>query len=276
MEFDEDLAAIHAYLCADGYVIKNPPSQKHKYYHIGLRNTNYVLLEDFQKRFYRYFGITPIIKFGRAKIQNKLIYEKLTERYTYYSDKWNMPKLNKKYLSYWLRAYFDCDGWVYVLKAKNRKISLDSINHTGLLEIQNSLFKTFLIKSIIKKRKNRHIWSLSIFGKDNIERFAKNIGFLHPKKKKKLNEAILSYVDYNWLIPENKPALIKFIKTRGRLSKKRGQVRFNSILKTNLSRFKSILNKFGTKSIISKKFFNGNKNGYYTLSIKLNDIDKWR
>ena len=32
MEINEDLVVIHAYLCADGYVIKNSETQKHKYY----------------------------------------------------------------------------------------------------------------------------------------------------------------------------------------------------------------------------------------------------
>ncbi|MDO8553837.1 MAG: hypothetical protein Q7S22_03455 [Candidatus Micrarchaeota archaeon] len=111
MKFNEDLAAIHAYLCADGYVIKNPPSQKHKYYYIGLRNTNSVLLKDFQKRFFRFFGVSPIItKDGRAKLQNKRIYEILTKDYAYYSANWDFPKLKKALLKFWLRAYFDCDG----------------------------------------------------------------------------------------------------------------------------------------------------------------------
>jgi hypothetical protein len=49
MKFNNNLSAIHSYLCGDGYVIKNPKTQKHKYYHIGLRNTNQTLLRDFKK-----------------------------------------------------------------------------------------------------------------------------------------------------------------------------------------------------------------------------------
>ena len=74
MKFDTDLASVHGYLCADGYVIKNPETQKHKYYHIGLRNTNNILLEDFQKKFKKKFNIKPIItNEGRCKIQSKNI-----------------------------------------------------------------------------------------------------------------------------------------------------------------------------------------------------------
>ena len=45
-----DLISIHAYLCADGYVIKSK-NPKYKYFKIGLRNTNPVLLRDFQEKF---------------------------------------------------------------------------------------------------------------------------------------------------------------------------------------------------------------------------------
>jgi hypothetical protein len=48
MRFNEDLAKIHAYLCGDGCVSKNKKENKHKYYKIDFRNTNLVLLKDFQ------------------------------------------------------------------------------------------------------------------------------------------------------------------------------------------------------------------------------------
>jgi len=59
VKFDENLAAIHTYLCADGYVIKNPETQGYKYYYIRFRNTNIILLKDFQEKFKKYFGVEP-------------------------------------------------------------------------------------------------------------------------------------------------------------------------------------------------------------------------
>ncbi len=274
MEFDEDLASIHAYLCADGYVIKNPPTQRHKYYYIGLRNTNIVLLRDFQRRFLRHFGIKPIIVVGqRAKIQNKRIYYQITKNQTYYSNCWTFPELNKKLLRYWLRAYFDCDGWVSVVRAKDRKVGLESINRAGILKIKNAQGK-FGIVSTLNKRKNRRIWSLSICGRDDLTKFAKNIGFLHPKKSAKLNEALNSYVNYVWKMPTDKTGLLTFIKTKGNESKARGQIRFNSIRRKNLSELKRELSVFGIKSRLSKSLINGNGNKYYTLSIKKRDFQE--
>ena len=64
MKFNEDLAAIHAYLCGDGYLTK---PDKWKCYAIGLRNTNLILLKDFQNRFRKVFRVKAIIqKDGRC------------------------------------------------------------------------------------------------------------------------------------------------------------------------------------------------------------------
>lgn len=57
MEFNKNLSIIHGYLYGDGYVCTNLPHQKHKYYSIGLRNQNYVLLKDFQDILYQVFKI---------------------------------------------------------------------------------------------------------------------------------------------------------------------------------------------------------------------------
>lgn len=277
MKFDEDLASIHGYLCADGYVITNPKSQKHKYYYIGLRNTNTTLLKDFQKRFRRFFGIVPIItNEGRAKVQNKKIYEKLTEKYSYYSGEWSIPRLPKNLLGAWLCSYFDCDGWVVVRKAKDRRIGLDSINLSGLLEIKDVLFKKFRITSTVKKKKNRNIWCLNICGKDDLVRFSKNIGFLHPEKKAKLEKAINSYVNYTWSIPKTKKALFNFVLEKGNERKKRGQIRFYSIIKKNLINFKKALYFYKVKSRVSKRFTNGYGCHFYTLSIRITELDKLR
>ena len=142
MKFDSDLAAIHAYLCADGYVITNPSTQKKKYYYIALRNTNNVLLRDFQKRFYDYFKVRPhVTKEGRCRIGSKSIYSFLTRDYSYYSYEWSMPNLSREQLQYWLRAFFDCEAWVECQKAKSRTIRLECVNLSGIMSIQDALMK---------------------------------------------------------------------------------------------------------------------------------------
>lgn len=192
MKFDNDLSAVHAYLCGDGYVIKNPLTQKHKYYRIGLRNTNQVLLKDFQVRFFRYFGLKPYIVEGRCSIGSKEIYKILTEDYSYYSWEWRMPKLSNSNLKFWLRAFFDCKSWVELQKAKSRSIRLECVNKSGLFSVAKAL-RIFNIDSSIKFKNGRNIWRLNICGLDDIKRFSDCIGFLHPNKKRMLIKALNSY-----------------------------------------------------------------------------------
>jgi hypothetical protein len=132
MKFDKNLSALHGYLCGDGYVIKNPTTQKHKYYHIRFRNTNMTLLKDFQEKFQIVFVLKPhITNEGRCRIQNKEIYCQLTKDfsyYSYYSYKWTLPELSPEHLTFWLRAFFDCEGWVENQPRKSRLIGLDCCN----------------------------------------------------------------------------------------------------------------------------------------------------
>jgi len=234
MKFDKNLSAIHAYLCADGYVIRNPESQKQKYYHIGLRNTNMVLLKDFQERFKQRFGLEPIItNEGRCRIGNKEIYYFLTKDYSYYSYEWEMPNLNKENLKLWLRTFFDCEAWVVLEKAKNRLIGMDSVNESGIYQIKGAL-KRFNIDSKIKKLDKRGIFRLFVYGKENLIRFQERIDFLHPSKKEKLDLAIKSYVNYEWKFPEDKKELKRFVKRLLKDKIGKSRVKISSIRRNNL------------------------------------------
>ncbi len=269
---ENELASVHGYLCADGYVIINPASQKHKYYRIGLRNTCYELLLDFQDRFYRIFGVTPIIKNqkDRCELSNKEITLGLLKKFgSFYSKYWKMPEMTSKNMKFWLRSYFDCDGWVSSIKGKDRKIGLESINKIGLIQIQNALNINFKINSSIKKRNGRNIWSLTICGRDDLLKFEENIGFLHPKKSHKLTEAVNSYVDYNWHLPENEAELIIFLNKKGKINVARKDVRFNSIIKDNLIKLQDKLSKIGIKSRLNGPWKNPYGSLWYCLSIRL-------
>ncbi|MBU0456585.1 MAG: LAGLIDADG family homing endonuclease [Nanoarchaeota archaeon] len=276
MKFDEDLAAIHGYLCGDGYVIKNPNTQKHKYYHIGFRNINEAILKDFQSKFTKFFGITPIItNESRCRIQNKEIYMLLTNDFSYYSYKWELPKLSRKCLKFWLRAFFDCEGWVENQPAKSRLIGLDCCNEFGLYSVQKALDK-LNISSQIKKRKNKTIWRLTICGMVTLKKFQKSIGFLHPEKKAKLKEAINSYVNYDWFLPDSKKELFKFVKKKGKLRKSKDELIFISIKKKNLRNLKKALNKYQIKSKLFGPWKSSTSSKYYSLVIKKEVLENER
>ncbi|MDP3640567.1 MAG: LAGLIDADG family homing endonuclease, partial [Nanoarchaeota archaeon] len=192
MKFTKDLAAVHGYLCGDGYVVKNPPHQKKKYYRIGLRNKSSILLNDFQRKCEAVFNRRPHITTERCEVHSKEIYYYLTKEFSYYSYEWKLPSLPKENLKAWLRAFFDCEGWVENQAGKSRLIGLECCNHQGIFQIQASL-ETCGLHSQITKRKGRTIWRLTICGKEQLERFQQTIGFLHPDKQQKLQEAITSY-----------------------------------------------------------------------------------
>lgn len=271
MRFNSDMASIHAYLCSDGYVIRNPTSQKHKYYHIGLRNTDQKLLEDFQRKFHRQLKIKPIIaKDGRCRIQSKKIYYYLTKNHSYYSDKWSLPKMNNRCIRSWLRSYFDCDGWVELQKAKSRSVRLDSINENGLRQIQKSLSR-LSIESSVKYRKGI-LFRLSICGLDDLKKFHRSIGFLHEKKNQRLIEAIESYKTYKWEIDEGN--IRKLIDERGRKMRDRDAIRLMSIKKNNLIMVNKILNIYKITNRIYGPWKSGQGSLYYCLIFKESELNK--
>jgi len=265
MKYNKDMSSIHAYLCGDGYVIKNPPEQKHKYYYIGLRNYNITLLKDFQSKCKRQFFIKPRIKKdGRAIIQNKNLYYELTNDTSFYSREWKIPVLNKTNLSAWLRSFFDCEAWVEVEKGKSRAIRLDSVNKGGVIQIQNAL-NNFKINSTLKNRKNGQI-RLNLCGLDDLKKFQKHINFFHPEKNKLLQEAIESYVNYEWEVPKTRGRLIKFINKTGKI-RKPYQVRLFTIKKKNLVNLKKALKRYRIRSKIHGPYRNQHGSLNYYLSL---------
>lgn len=269
MKFDKDFASIHAYLSADGYVVRNPKEQKHNYYHIGFRNTNEILLKDFQKRFFRKFRIKPRMPNDRCIVQSKDLYFKLTEDFSFYSHKWRMPELSKENKKLWLRAFFDCEGWVELQRAKNRSVRMETTNMSGMKQIKEALSELG-IKSSLKETK-RGLCRLNICGRENLEKFCEEINFLHPEKKIKLKNALESYRNLEWDIPQEKEELIRFIKKKGGLRKNRNEIRLFTTDKKNLSNLKVSLDKYNIKSKISGPWKNKHSI-YYCMIIKETEV----
>jgi len=271
MKFDENLAAIHAYLCADGYVIKNPKNSKYIYYMLGFRNTNIILLKDFQDKFEKYFRIKPhLIEGHRCRIGSKTIYEILTKEFgSFYSWEWSMPKLNKELSKVWLRAYFDCEAWVTCKTHQNRQIGADCVNEKGIKQVEETL-KLLGIKTILKRRNTRNIFSLKIYGKEDLIKFNEKIGFLHPDKKEKLNQVLNDFVVYEWEFPKKEKERKKFIKDilkeKGKINKGNKILRVFSNKEINLIKLQKELNNLlNIESKVNKR-----KNGIGTIYYELN------
>lgn len=271
MKMDENLAAVHAYLCADGYVTKNLPTQKQKNYTIGFRNTNLTLLKDFQDRFEKVFGINCHLYEGqRCQKGPKEIYEALTKKFgSFYSWEWRMPELNLKLSRIWLRAYFDCEGWVTCKTHQNRNIGVDCVNKFGLNQVENAL-NSIGIKTIRKYNPKRKIHRIYIYGKENLENFAKLIGFLHPNKSERLKQVSNDFVVYGWKFPESEEECKKFVmnKLNEKIRfKKPYYVRVTSREEVNLKTLQKLLKKFYGIECVVYRAVNGIGTFYYELNI---------
>jgi len=286
MKFDSNFAAIHGYLCSDGYV-----SSKDKERSIRFSNTRLELVEDFKNKFEIVFDINRRIFI--KKVINKKdsyhyngtkkeIYNYVIKFGSYYAREWYLPiaYLDKKGLSLWLRAFFDSEGWLQLQGRQTRCISAHSINHKGLLQIQEELKKTFSIPSIVKKKKGRNISVIRIYGKDNLKIFHKEIGFLHKDKNKKLKDIIDSYPIYEWIFPEEEKKLKKFIQklmnekiTSKLFIGKPRYLRLYSNIETNVLKLSELLhNLYNIKSKIYR-CVNGKGTVYFELSIQdLNSV----
>src|SRR3989344_8536856 len=268
MKMNEDLAIIQSYLCADGYVTYG---DKPKYYRIGFRNTNLVLLKDFKERFERYFKVTITLKEGeRCYKSSKEIYWKLTKQFgSFYSREWTMPKLSKNISKRWLRAFFDCEGWVFCKTHQNRHIGLDSINEKGLNEIIKML-NNLGIKTIKKINFKRGMYRVFIYGKENITKFEEEIGFLHPDKSKKIKETIKDFMVYIWNFPKNEKEVKNFVKKimheKAKIKHEK-YIRIISKERINLERLKEHLGKYFKVNSLLYSRMNGIGNRYYELDI---------
>ncbi len=271
MKFDENLASVHAYLCADGYVVKNPLTQKHKYYRIGLRNINIFLLKDFQDKFEKVFGIKPrLVEGQRCEIGSREIYELLSKEFgSFYSREWQMPPMKTDLLPFWLRSFFDCEGWVYIQSHQNRQIGLDCVNEKSLDQVRKKLSKLG-IRTTKQIKKNGAIFRILVLGKENLLLFKEKIGFFHPEKKEKLEKAIKDYVIYLWDFPRDEFLCKKFIK---KLLTEKIRIRggnFISIISKeakNLDNLSKILKKFYDIDCLVRRRINGLGTIYYELSI---------
>ena len=64
-----------------------------------------------------------------------------------------MPFLNKKLSRIWLRAFFDCEGWVVCKTHQNRHIGLDSVNQKGLTQVKITLINKEEKEKWLKSRR---------------------------------------------------------------------------------------------------------------------------
>ncbi len=131
-----------------------------------------------------------------SRIVRKSIAEDLKEYCrSFKSCDWEVPKQifasAKVAKAAYVRALFDDDGTI-----GKREIRLISINERALNQLRVLLHEMFNIHSYVYPRCDGGGYHLSIYGKENMKRFANAISFSSGLKRKKLRSLLDTY---NWL-----------------------------------------------------------------------------
>jgi len=114
------------------------------------------------------------------------------------------------------------------------------------------------------------MYRILIYGEDNLKQFKNKIGFLHPDKKKKLDNCLRDYVKYDWDFPEDKKKCQKFVKKLLKEKiriKKPYYVRIFTKKENNLKRLQKLLKKFYNLYSLVDERKNGTGTIFYEMSI---------
>ena len=103
---------------------------------------------------------------------------------------WNIPeKLATLEKIEWLRAFFDCEGYVH-----KKYIRVQSVNEKGLNEVKDLLesirINSKMYSHIPKNKKHSEVFILNIGRKEDREKYLELVGFNHTIKFKKLQNQL--------------------------------------------------------------------------------------
>lgn len=195
---------LHAYVSSDGMIDKWKCKELHgkklrirKLLRVRFYNQEERLINDFidsVKKIYPSKSVKYYPKRGEIEIRSQVVSKDLLKLGDVSSRNWEFPKkLNKVQKRIWINAFASCDGTVYN-KNYNRYVAIDSINLKGLKQISGILNEFKISNSIYDVKYKENIsYRLRIYRKENLIKFNNLIGFNHPKKQKRLEEAIKSY-----------------------------------------------------------------------------------
>lgn len=199
------LVKIHGYVASDGgiYPYKNKDLHGGKlrirrYLRTRFFNKEEALIQDFLETIRKIYPEIRSIKYYPKRyeidVRNYRISKDILKLGRIGSRVWEVPRnLNRRQRIIWLRAFVDGEGSVYN-KGYDRYLVIDSINGRGLKEV-SSILKSLRIENHFYRFdfKGYIFYRIKISRKENLTRFCKVIGFNHPKRMKKLKEAINSF-----------------------------------------------------------------------------------
>ena len=191
-----------AKISGDGYLSKK---------YVRYSNTCSVLIEEFVKDMEQEFSFvhftkgttntgTPFVQFSNKAITEQF----LNHLPDFHSSAIYIPesvkKVGKHVKREYIRAFYDDEGCAALrifgkTKEWKRNITLTSNSLQMLEEIKSVFLIDFSIacNKIIRNKKQDRAYVLGISGKENITKFYREIGFIHPKKKELLDIMLKSY-----------------------------------------------------------------------------------
>lgn len=200
--FSIEEARIHAHLCGDGsaWISHEKRStgslKKHKRRNI-FRDERKIAFTNFCKELLNQFSSDMLKAFNRkcTKVHNgtelrvngtKHILERLKIPLPFNSFNWFIPPevlfSSPEVKCEWLRAFFDDEGTVH----RKKGVEVEVVNKNGLLQVQK-LLDDLRIETTFIELKNS--FRLRVRSR-SLLRFSQLIGFVHPKKKKRLENII--------------------------------------------------------------------------------------
>ncbi len=191
-------ARLIGFLMGDG-CLNSPVKSSKKIQHHDIRfypddfNMAKIFVEDFKKLYLKKPTIKELKNYYAVTVSSKPAWQHLRSLGEFSSLQWEFPKtlFSKKEKIEWLKAIFDCEGYVY---KKRSRISFQSISKKGVESIKIILEELSISSKIyVYERKNpkwKTNYLLFISGKENIIKFRDIIGFNHFKKKIDLNNIV--------------------------------------------------------------------------------------
>ncbi|MEK6885902.1 MAG: LAGLIDADG family homing endonuclease [Nanoarchaeota archaeon] len=199
------LVKIHGYVASDGGIYFKKCKDIHgKKLRIRKRlrtyfyNTEEVLIKDFIKALKKLYPKIKSIKYRpkryEVRVENHRISKDILKLGKIGSKVWEFPSgLNKRQKIIWIRAFVDGEGSV-CNSDYHRYIVIDSINGLGLKKVAFNLKSLGIENHFYKFNFKGYIfYRIKISRKINLIKFYNVIGFNHPKRMRRLKEAINSY-----------------------------------------------------------------------------------
>ena len=116
--------------------------------------------------------------------------ENITKDTEFGVHKWKIPKLGSQECKReWLRAFFDCEAYVY-----KKYLRVQSVNRIGIYQVKDLLAEFNIHSNINRYKPNRknhsEVFMLTIGKKMDKRRYKESIGFNHKIKLKKLDKQL--------------------------------------------------------------------------------------